>query len=202
MIFWMLAHIIHNPQLATNVQKEIRIATRDGALNNATILDLNSSPSIHSVYYEVLRWASAATVVRVVLEDTLLGGYTLRKGAIVMCPARIRHFDPAVWGLDAHSFNADRFFREVDGVRRWRGLERYLRPFGQAPTVCPGRFFAVREVLLSVCEILRRFIIRFDDGENSLPSIKPSSLHSFGSAKPARDIKVVVELRHQTVEGS
>lgn len=196
-VFWMLAHIIHDTGLKSRLLAELHSACPSHTQLQAQALDQDICPLLHSVYYEVLRVRSAATVTRSVLEDTVLGGYTLRKGGIVMCPARIGHFDQEIWGPDADAFVPDRFNRKQgpEGDTK-RGQTKHLRSFGQAPSMCPGRFFAKQEVLISVARILLTFGIQLADEGLGLPDILPSSLHSFGSVKPARDVRVFLDVRN------
>ena len=42
------------------------------------------------------------SITREVVEDMVLDGYFLKKGALVQAPSLIAHFDEKAWGVDGH----------------------------------------------------------------------------------------------------
>lgn len=162
----MLAHIISILTLMDRLRQEIVPAfeSRTSRLVNLNfILDEDHCPLFHSTYHEALRYTSTATVTRMVVEDAIVSGYTFHKGAVVLCPARLHHFDPDIWGLDVDEFVPDRFIRK-SGPSCVRGSVKHLRPFGNAPTICPGRFFALRQILSLVGSIIQGYNIKLEGG--------------------------------------
>ncbi|KAJ7490127.1 cytochrome P450 [Mycena galericulata] len=191
-IFWMLSQIICPGSLLMLLRAEISPAfehSNSGLLNIEVILDETRCPLLHSLYYETLRFTSSTTVVRMVAEDTVISGYTLQRGAVVLCPARLHHFDPNLWGADADQFDPTRFMRSS----HLHIHTKHLRPFGNAPTICPGRYFAMREILSVVCTIIRQYDIVADEGED-IPQLHLNS-PSFGTVKPIGSMKVVIRKR-------
>lgn len=162
-----------------------------GELESLEIL-VNQSPLLRSTYFEVLRFASASVSVRYVLEDTVISGYTVKKGATVMCPRRPYHFDIGVWGLDADTFVADRFIRESkNGVKR--GAEAQVKPFGGGVTLCPGRHLAMNKILAFVAILVHRYDLTLAEGE-SIPPVNAEA-PAGGMAGPTHDVKVQVRMR-------
>ncbi|GLB35204.1 hypothetical protein LshimejAT787_0207690 [Lyophyllum shimeji] len=112
--FWMLAHIVTIPGLINHLRRETSAAfeTNTSVLIDLDhILDEGRCPLLHSTYHEALRFTSSATVARLVVEDTVISGYTLLKNGVVLCPARPQHFAEDIWGQDADQFVPDRFIR-------------------------------------------------------------------------------------------
>ncbi|THU89233.1 cytochrome P450 [Dendrothele bispora CBS 962.96] len=196
-VFWMLVYTIWNPNLTQRIREEIDTAcSGNQVLDVSSILNQMKCPLLHSTYHEVLRHTSAATVARMVEQDIEVSGYIFQKGGIVLCPARLQHFDPALWGPDVDDFVPDRFIRRGrPGIVK--GDLKNLRPFGHAPTICPGRFFALREVLITVSSILLRYEVQVLGGDG-LPRLHLSS-PSFGSVKPTEDVKVAITKRKETL---
>ena len=82
----------------------------------------------------------------------MINGYHLRAGNHLLIPYRKLHFNPAVFGNDAESFNPRRFLDQkgLAGSSSWQ-------PFGGGQTLCPGRFIAQQSILVFVAMLLHRF---------------------------------------------
>lgn len=194
----MLAHIISIPTLMERLRQETAPALETGTsklVDLEFILDEDRCPLLHSTYHESLRFTSTATVTRMVVEDTLISGYTFRKGALVLCPARLQHFDQDIWGPDADQFIPDRFIRNPGrGSSCVQGSVKHLRPFGNAPTICPGRFFALRQIMSLVGSIIHRYDIKPKGAGVPRPHL---SSPSFGTVKPMEDMEVTISRRNK-----
>ena len=133
--FWMFAYLSHHPQLL----KLIREETSPGVVNNTPNVAYltEKCPRLEAAFLEVLRLVMASSLMRQVIEPTMIGEKILEKGNNAMVPYRQIHFSEDVWGMDASQFNPDRFLTQ-------KALSRNssYRPFGGGQHLCPGRFVA------------------------------------------------------------
>lgn len=88
-----------------------------------------------------------------------MGDIILRKGTKVFAPTRQLHFDPLVFGTNVYDFDPERFLRN-----RELNKSNNFRPFGGGITHCPGRWLAMKEILVCVALILTRFEVEVDPG--------------------------------------
>ncbi|RYP42550.1 hypothetical protein DL768_010322 [Monosporascus sp. mg162] len=153
--FWMLTYILLNPSYIEPLRKETEAAFDGDALVDLHHLH-NKCPLLEAVWFETLRLASNAASVRLVAEDTVIGGKILRKGSRIMIPYRLLHFDSAVYGDDVNDFRPERFIGPAN-EKLTRGDS--WRPFGGGKTMCSGRHVAKRATLMFLAMVLRRFDI-------------------------------------------
>lgn len=107
-VFWALMHLYHHPGFLQEVRDEvdacIHTSTDPGDSANTTlnIIDVVSlkekCPLLLSAYQEVLRYRTIGASVREVMEDTYLGPYLLKKGAMLQMPSRVIQTDETLWG--------------------------------------------------------------------------------------------------------
>ncbi|KAK4653509.1 hypothetical protein QC762_0084330 [Podospora pseudocomata] len=113
-----------------------------------------------------------ATSVRIASEDHMLDGkYLIKKGSMVMMPARVQHHFKEVWGENVEVFNARRFMRNP-GEPRLHPVA--FRGFGGGTPLCLGRHFATTEILLFTAMVLLRFDVLSGGGEGKwiMPATK------------------------------
>jgi cytochrome P450 len=155
--FWTLFLVFSHPGLADEVRAEIDACVETAPGTNTKTVDIttlkSACPLLLSAYQEALRHRSMGTSVRQVMEDTYLGPWLLKKGAMLQMPSRVIHQDTTLWGSDAAEFNPRRFLPEN---RQNRPKDVCFRAFGGGKTLCPGRHFATNEVLAVVAVFLAR----------------------------------------------
>ena len=199
--FWLLYHIFSDPAALADCRRELAplVHEKDGVCEMDVDAVRTACPTLHSAFHEVMRYYGVAQSIRAVLEDHRLDENTLlRKGSMVMMPAKVQHFDPAVWGADVNRFDYKRFMKSAsdgagsgfDSKTSSRGA---FRGFGGGLHMCPGRHFAMNEIL-SLAALL---ILRFDmvpAGDGKWPVIQTDTLSSKGSAiiMPDNDLDVVL----------
>jgi len=133
--------------------------------------------------------------VREVEEDTSIGGYRFCKGAMVMLPLRLNHMNPDVFGDDVETFVPDRFIRDISGLpgnKKNPGIKA-LKPFGGGTSLCPGRHFAINEILAYVATVLRRFDMEIVEGQRV--AVPLTSAPSIGTLPPDHDVRVRIRMR-------
>ncbi|KAK4208175.1 putative 25-hydroxycholesterol 7-alpha-hydroxylase [Rhypophila decipiens] len=146
---------------------------------------------------EVFRFHGMANSVRVATEDCHLddGRYLIKKGALVMMPARVQHhLGNGVWGDDEsiHKFNLGRFVRKDSSEPARPNPAAAFRGFGGGTSLCPGRHFATSQILVLTAMLLLRFDLIPVGGAGGhwvLPSTKDSS-QAEAMEQPDEDIRV------------
>jgi cytochrome P450 len=164
------------------------------ALNITTLKE--ACPLLLSAYQEVLRYCSMGTSVREVMEDTYLGSFLLKKGAMVQMPSRVIHQDASLWGTNVKEFNPRRFLREE---KKNRPGDACFRAFGGGKTLCPGRHFATNEILAVVAVFISRLDITPASGSWNLPTTDNTNIAAT-VMEPDHDIEIQVKAR-QGYEG-
>lgn len=158
---------------------------------------LEDSPLLNSTYDEVLRHTNNAMGVRLVVNQTKIGGKTLRPGRKLLMPYRQMHLDRDVWGPGAANFDAGRFMRDKSLSR-----SSSFRPFGGGNGYCPGRFLARREVFMFVATVLRRFelgLLPSSDGSKPTCPDLDETTPTGGILSPVAGQDVIVQVQPRTI---
>ncbi|KUI54984.1 25-hydroxycholesterol 7-alpha-hydroxylase [Cytospora mali] len=190
-VFWALLHLHAHPGLLAQARDEVDGCTRtDGATKTIDMASLKEkSPLLLSAYQEVLRYRAMGASVREVMEDTQLGGFLLKKGAMLQMPSRVIHTDESLWG--ATEYNPRRFLAsEKDS----RPRDVCFRAFGGGKTLCPGRHFATNEILAVVALWIARFDMRPVDGEWKMPTTAKTNVAA-AIMGPDEDVQVEIATR-------
>ncbi|KAH8161441.1 hypothetical protein CIB48_g6800 [Xylaria polymorpha] len=191
--FWVITYLLDNPSLLAMYRAETQPAFSGQSLvDPGYIQDGSKCPGVEAVWHETLRLCSWSASVRLVTDDTIIGGKLLRKGNRVLVPNRLLHFDEGAFGKDVKSFHPDRW-RKADLTRSpsWR-------PFGGGKTMCSGRFLARYSVTCFVATILHRFNVEkvgnppFPQADVGRPTL------GIVSIKEGHDFKVTLSPRQPT----
>ncbi len=106
----------------------------------------------------------AWTMGRRVLEDHVIGGHAIEKGALVILSQWVVHRDPRWWS-EPEAFTPERWLSPTD-----RPKYAYF-PFGGGSRVCIGEAFAWTEAILLLATIAQRW--RFARGTHPAPATEP-----------------------------
>ncbi|KAF4954520.1 hypothetical protein FSARC_12133 [Fusarium sarcochroum] len=154
--FWLFARVFTNPDYISRIRVEIEsIAilkdTPEGKTATFDVRKLEKDcPFLNAVYQEILRYYAHPVGNRMVMEDTKIqdaegNKYLLKKGVNVQWPPMVTQFTDTVWGQDADIFRPERF---LDVSAQDEKLRRgAILAFGGGRHLCPGRKFAVAEIL-------------------------------------------------------
>ncbi|KAF2009522.1 cytochrome P450, partial [Aaosphaeria arxii CBS 175.79] len=169
--FWAIYHIFSNPAVLSSIREEIiqHVETTTSPETSTTTkhIDISllktSSPLFLSSLKESMRLHSVGVGVRQVMTDTTISTpslppFLLKKGSLVIMPSQVQHSDPDLWGaLDVNAFDIERFVPKA----KLKGPNPVsFRAFGGGTTLCPGRHFAITEVLVLVAMLTLRFDIQ------------------------------------------
>ncbi|KAL8638586.1 MAG: hypothetical protein Q9228_004276 [Teloschistes exilis] len=153
--FWTVYHIFADAtvleEVRTAVMPLVTTKTTNGVVTHQFDFGrIRDVPILRSVMHEALRHYANGTGTRILMEDTLLNGrYLLKKNSFVFMPNRSYHFDASVWGPTVDAFDAQRFVN-------FKPPSASFRAFGGGVNTCPGRFFAMNEILaISALLVLR-----------------------------------------------
>ncbi|KAF2445325.1 cytochrome P450 [Karstenula rhodostoma CBS 690.94] len=194
--FWVLAHVLHNPDLLQVVQDETEMAWVDGKLDIKYLC--SRSPNLDAIFNEALRCNGGAMVSRIVMEPITIGDKLLKPGNAIIIPSRQLHMNEKVWGQNRREFDAFRF-------KRQKNLSRHpsYRPFGGGNTYCPGRVLAKEEVFGFLAILFRRFHLNLAEGvgpnggRQNFPSLDDSS-PALGITGPVKSHDVLISTMART----
>ncbi|KAM4064610.1 cytochrome p450 [Hirsutella rhossiliensis] len=191
--FWILAHLLYDEALLRPVRQETEAAWRAGRLDVKHLCA--NSTRLHAVFNETLRLRNGAGALRVVTQQTVIGGKVLAQGHSILIPFRQLHTNEAVWGPTVGAFDPSRFLNR-------KSLARHssFRPFGGGTTYCPGRILAREEVYGFIAVLLHRFDVALhpDAGEQPFPRFN-DTVPSLGVSGPLGGMDVLVDLAPREV---
>lgn len=190
-VFWALLHLHAHPGLLELIRDEIdNCVLTDGMTKTIDMASLKEKcPLLLSAYHEMLRYRAMGASVREVMEDTQLGGFVLKKGAMLQMPSRVIHTDESLWG--STEFNPRRF---LDSERKNRPRDVCFRSFGGGKTLCPGRHFATNETLAVVALWIARFDMHPVDSDWQMPTTAKTNVAA-AIMGPDEDVQVEIATR-------
>ena len=209
--FWMLLHIISSPSLLRIIREEIApFAISHSSPNGKNTLTLDadrlvkSCPNLKATFFEIMRLYTAGTSYKKVLqsltltespEDAAAFGkprpqtYHIPQGDYLIIPHATMQTDPRLW-KDPERFDHTRFL--VEGEKGLSADIGNLNPFGGGYSVCKGRLFAEREVLLFIAGFVQAWEWEPVDEVWRLPG---KAYNGTGSANPVGSVRVKARRR-------
>ncbi|KAH7118626.1 cytochrome P450 [Dactylonectria estremocensis] len=155
-LFWLFVQLLSRPDDLVRVRDEVAAITSVTEKSGLRVAELDAAllekqcPVLNACYQETLRFYVHSVGNRRVLKDTKLQDadgreYLLKKGVNVQWPPMVTHFLNSAWGDDAEVFNTERFLNvTAQDTKSRRGA---LLAFGGGKHLCPGRKFALTEIL-------------------------------------------------------
>lgn len=101
-----------------------------------------------------------SAAARVLTRETVLEGYRLRQGSVILMPVHLMHFGEEFLP-EAKNFQPERWL-DVDEDRLKR-QQRMMRPFGGGTSLCSGRFVAEMEIIGVTSALLETLDIKFEE---------------------------------------
>ncbi len=166
--FWTLYNVFSEPSILKRVRKEaeqlLTVEVQGDAVHRTlNVTKLREVPFLASLLQESIRYHSSGGANWFVNEDVDLDGrYLLTKDTFIVVPNRAMHFNHDVWGSTAGDFDAERFAKGKIHPGGFRG-------FGGGIHWCPGRHFAMTEILIVVVMLALRFDIELASGQWARP---------------------------------
>ncbi|KAI1406189.1 cytochrome P450 [Hypoxylon fuscum] len=205
--FWILTQVYADPELLATVRKEIESVLEAQSRPHEKpetpsfrlrIGDLKDNcPTLVAVYRECLRLGSDTYSTRLVKEDTLLANqYFLKKNAVVQIAGGVIHADKSIWGDDVATFNPQRFLDKRDGGAKPNAIHpAAFRAFGGGKTLCPGRHFAMNEILAFVALVVLQFDMEPARGDKIEVPKKNDGVLPVHVLEPMRPVEVMISKR-------
>lgn len=122
------------------------------------------------VIYESLRlYPPGPFLAREALEDFKFGDVYVPKGIGVLSSTVTLHYDPEIWGPDAHAFNPQRF---ANGVSQSCKHPHVYMPFGAGARICLGQHLAIAELKILLSLFLSNFSFSLSPNYRHSPIMK------------------------------
>ncbi|XP_034967472.2 cytochrome P450 2U1 [Zootoca vivipara] len=169
-LLWSLLYMSLHPQEQKKVQEEIELVI--GRNRPPTLADKARMPFTEATIMEVQRMTVVVplSIPRMASETTVLQGYTIPKGSVIIPNLWSVHRDPNIWE-NPDDFHPARFLDENGQLIK---KETFI-PFGIGKRVCMGEQLAKMELFLMFVSLLQNFTFQFPEDME-----KPSMAGRFG----------------------
>ncbi|KAI1746709.1 cytochrome P450 [Xylaria castorea] len=161
---------------------------------------IKALPLLESAIVEVLRLQSNNSSTRVLLADVLIKDssgdvYLLKKDSRLTVPSALLHNNESAWGPTAGVFDPRRFVNHHQGHHQ-RIHTAANRTFGGGNALCPGRHFAINEILGFLIIMILGYDVKVLDGIWEVPKTK----HHISTSilTPIKDVWVRIKPRTET----
>jgi cytochrome P450 len=179
---WAVYILASRPDILSGLRAEVAAVAGDGPIS---FEQTRRMPYARAIFREALRLYPPITFMpRVALKPTTIGGYRLRRGALVMIAPWTLHRHKSYW-RDPDRFDPDRFLPEGESAQ----TPGAFIPFGAGPHTCVGAGFATAESILVLACLARRFEFDVSQARGVRPVARLTT-------RPAREIMCRVRLRH------
>ncbi|RDW80338.1 cytochrome P450-12 [Coleophoma crateriformis] len=200
-MYWLICSLFAKPALVDRIREEVLPLLEKGGDSDPDVVTINISrlerecPLLVSCYREIMRLFNQNVSMRRILADTTINdgkgnSYLLKKGVDVQIASGIVHRMQGIWGDDVLEFNPERFLpptgKSAGQVEKEKTKKNAYIPFGGGQHLCPGRNFALAEILA----ISSALVVGFDltpigmdfDQMKAQPAVLANAV-----AKPAND---------------
>ena len=170
-VVWTLHLLSKHQDVQDRLRGEIRqaspvLSNRSEGSRSLPQLDVDQMPYLSNVCRESLRYIPPIPLtIREALFNTTLLQYAIPKGTIIYIMANAINRMPKYWGLDADSFDPNRWDRLPPTY-----TTNAFMTFLHGPRSCIGRTFAETEMKIFLCCLLSAYKFEpdedFDDQEN------------------------------------
>ncbi|KAI1373561.1 cytochrome P450 [Hypoxylon crocopeplum] len=207
--FWILLQIFADPTLLAATRREVEAILEKSPpqkfkLRVNELKDDKRCPVLVAVYRECLRLGSDTYSTRLVKEDYLLADrYFLKKNAVVQIAGGVIHADRRIWGDDVEVFNHKRFLpnpnKQEAAGEKWEKAKQIhpaaFRAFGGGKTLCPGRHFAMNEILAFVALVVLQFDMKAPSGGKIVVPKKNDGVLPVHILEPMRSVELLISRR-------
>lgn len=199
MATWFLKNILDSPTRLKRFRSETSPmlsipGASEGIGMKIDFPGLRSSQFIQGLWKESLRLGSASAAARVVRKDTVIEGYRVRQGSVILLPVQLMNSNPEVFS-EPQLFDPNRWLFDPDDKLQLEAQKRQnlnLRSFGGGTGLCSGRFVAEQEILSVVAAMLLMFDIDIED-----PAGFQLNPRSIGVMSPAQAVRAKIRRRKQ-----
>ncbi|KAM3728244.1 putative cytochrome P450 CYP13A8 [Dirofilaria immitis] len=151
--------------LANNYEKQEKLCQEVAMLDDEITFDnIQKLNYLHCAIMETLRLFPHASLLqsRACMKQCKIGPYTFNKGVGIIFDTWSLHYDQEIWGNDVKQFRPERFLKCVAIQKRnWMA-------FGAGPRQCIGMRFAMLEIKIIICSLLKKFCFRKTEDTNEI----------------------------------
>lgn len=178
---WTWYLLMQHPEIMERLKHEVDSVLGD---RPATLADLPNLKYAEMVIKESMRlYPPAPSVGREPVQDIQLGGYPIKKGAILTLSIYGLHHNPKIFP-NPEVFDPERFSPENE-----KNIPRYgYLPFGAGPRVCIGNSFALMEARLILATMVQHIDLSLVPGQKIVPK-------QLVTVRPANGISATVKMR-------
>ncbi|KAG0523869.1 hypothetical protein BDA96_07G160200 [Sorghum bicolor] len=158
---WAMSELLRNPSVLAMAAEELdRVVGRGRWVTEKDVA--HDLPYLQAVIKETMRVHPVAPLLppHVAREDASIAGYDIPKGTHVLINVWTIGRDPAVWDAP-EEFRPERFVGSKVDVK---GQDFELLPFGSGRRMCPGYNLGLKEIQLSLANLLHGFTWRLPEG--------------------------------------
>ncbi|XP_065868685.1 cytochrome P450 CYP82D47-like [Euphorbia lathyris] len=154
-ITWILSNLMNHPKVLKRCQEELDLKV--GKDRIVQVEDIEKLEYLSAVIKETLRLYPAGPIgtPRIVTEDCYMSGYFVPKGCYLFINIWKVHRDPNLWS-NPEEFKPERFLNEKAHLDITGNSYEYL-PFSAGRRSCPGNYFAMHIMNLSLARFLQGF---------------------------------------------
>jgi len=211
-LYWTIYEIYSRPALLEAIRQEIRERavqkSDEGFVLDIAILQTQCYLLL-SAYQETQRLRHAQVAFRMMLEDTMIDQYLLKKGNHLHLAAKPVHLDPALWGQHVNHYDPYRFVpasasatageTKTKTTARPKILPTSFLPWGAAPWLCPARQFATTEILIIVALLALQCDLEPADGNGWLDNPPVEKIKIATLPSPLKDARLRITRREDGV---
>nr|AGI98132.1 cytochrome P450 [Narcissus tazetta] len=188
-IEWATAELVKHPEIIEKATEELdRVVGKTRWVEEK---DIQSLPYLESVIKETMRLHPVLPLLipRLAREDSTYEGYDIPAGTRVFVNVWSIGRDPSMWD-DPEEFRPERFIGKEISLK---GQNYELLPFGAGRRMCPGYPLGLREIQMSLANLLHGFVWKLPDG---MTEEELNMEEGFGLATPRKvPLEVVLEPR-------
>ncbi|KVI06601.1 cytochrome P450 CYP82D47-like [Cynara cardunculus var. scolymus] len=155
---WALSLLLNNPKALKIAHDEIdEHVGRDRLVEES---DLKNLVYLDAIIKETLRLypAGPLSVPHESMEDCVVGGYNIPKGTRLLVNLWKLHRDPNIWS-DPSEVRPERFLASHKDIDV-KGKHFELLPFGSGRRMCPGIFFSLQALRLTLASLIQQFVLK------------------------------------------
>ncbi|KAM4834305.1 cytochrome P450 2U1 isoform 1-T2 [Thomomys bottae] len=162
-LLWCLLYMSLNPDVQEKVHEEIERVI--GCERAPSLMDKAHMPYTEATIMEVQRLTVVVplAIPHMTSEKTVLQGYTIPKGTVVLPNLWSIHRDPAIWEKP-DDFYPNRFLDEQGQLIK---KETFI-PFGIGKRVCMGEQLAKMELFLMFVSLMQSFTFALAEGSQPI----------------------------------
>ncbi|RSL62656.1 hypothetical protein CEP54_005592 [Fusarium duplospermum] len=200
MLAWLTTFVYATPGLVERIREETAAYIKLSSTTPLEIISIDipglcrSCQLLKACIFETYRIANDPAVIRrverpITIKDGELE-HKLQAGSFVSMPMSLTNSDSAIFP-EPEKFIPERFLERNPTMGSMVARYGRLRPWGMGTSMCKGRTFAQKHMMVVGAAIISLWDIEPASGTWDIPDMIPGS----SAKRPAKDIRVVIKRR-------